>query len=33
METQLLAIILFVGTAILNWDIISEKNESIQNEE
>ena len=33
METQLLALILFVGTAVLNWDIISGNNETIQKED
>ena len=33
METQVLALILFVGTAILNWDIISGNSETIQKED
>jgi len=33
METQILAVIMFIGTAILNWDIISGKDESIQKED
>jgi hypothetical protein len=30
METQLLYIILVIGTAVLNWDIISGNENSIQ---
>lgn len=33
METQLLFIILFVGTAVLNWDIITESGESYGKDE